>query len=58
MGTGTRTLKPAYMDCREFHEQHFAFVDDTLPGIELVGMQMHLTECEDAPGMMRRSGGR
>ena len=34
------------MDCREFRENHLAFVDDTLPGIELVGMQMHLTECE------------
>ena len=35
------------MDCREFRERHCAFVDDTLPGIELVGMQMHLTECEE-----------
>ena len=35
------------MDCRQFRENHFAFVDDTLPGIELVGMQMHLTECEN-----------
>lgn len=34
------------MDCREFHEQHLSFVDDTLPGVELVRMQMHLTECE------------
>lgn len=34
------------MDCREFREKHLAFVDDTLPGIELVGMQMHLTECD------------
>lgn len=34
------------MDCREFKENHFAFVDDTLPGIELIGMQMHLLECE------------
>ena len=33
------------MDCREFRDKHFAFVDDTLPGIELAGMQMHLTEC-------------
>src|SRR4051812_36004720 len=35
------------MDCRHFQENHFAFVDDTLPGIELVGMQMHLLECEE-----------
>jgi hypothetical protein len=34
------------MDCRDFQENHFAFVDDTLPGVELVGMQMHLNECE------------
>src|SRR5688572_3266127 len=34
------------MDCRQFRENHCAFVDDTLPGIELVGMQVHLTECE------------
>lgn len=38
--------KPTCMDCRHFRENHFAFVDDTLPGIELVGMQMHLTQCE------------
>jgi hypothetical protein len=35
------------MDCRDFQENHFAFVDDTLPGIELIGMQMHLLECEN-----------
>lgn len=34
------------MDCRDFQENHFGFVDDTLPGIELVGIQMHLLECE------------
>jgi len=34
------------MDCREFQEKHFAFVDDTLSGIELVGMQLHLVDCE------------
>lgn len=35
------------MDCRQFRDNHFAFVDDTLPGIELVGMQVHLIECEN-----------
>ena len=35
------------MDCREFRDQHLCFVDDTLPGVELVRMQMHLTECEE-----------
>ncbi len=34
------------MDCKHFRENHFAFVDDILPGIELVGMQVHLAECE------------
>ena len=34
------------MDCREFCDQHLAFVDDTLPGIELVRMQRHIAECE------------
>ena len=34
------------MDCREFCDQHLAFVDDTLAGIELVRMQRHLGECE------------
>lgn len=35
------------MDCREFRKKHFAFVDDTLPGIELIGMQLHLNDCEN-----------
>lgn len=34
------------MDCREFREKHVAFVDDTLPGIDLVAMQRHVLECE------------
>jgi hypothetical protein len=33
------------MDCREFKEKHVAFVDDTLAGVELVGMQLHVIEC-------------
>jgi anti-sigma factor RsiW len=46
------------MDCREFHNKHFAFVDDTLSGIELVGVQRHIAECEDCAkhdAMVRRS---
>jgi len=35
------------MDCRDFREQHLCYVDDTLPGVELVRMQMHLTECPE-----------
>lgn len=34
------------MDCREFRDQHLEFIDDTLAGVELVRMQMHITECE------------
>ena len=34
------------MDCREFNHKHVAFVDDLLPGIDLVRMQGHLLECE------------
>ena len=34
------------MDCRDFCDQHLAFVDDTLAGIELVRMHRHLLECE------------
>lgn len=58
MGTGIRTLNTAPMDCREFRDKHFTFVDDTLPGIELVRMQMHISECESCARhdtMVRRS---
>jgi hypothetical protein len=34
------------MDCREFRRNHVAFVDDLLPGIDLVRMQRHLLECD------------
>ena len=46
------------MDCKHFRENHCAFVDDILPGVELVGMQMHLNECEKCAShdaMVRRS---
>ena len=33
------------MDCREFSDNHLAFIDDTLAGIELVRMQLHVVEC-------------
>ena len=45
MGTGNRTLNNPQMDCREFRNKHLSYVDDMLPGVELVGMQLHLTEC-------------
>ncbi|NUQ19674.1 MAG: hypothetical protein HOQ09_01810 [Gemmatimonadaceae bacterium] len=34
------------MDCREFRRNHVAFVDDLLPGLDLVRMQRHVIECE------------
>ena len=34
------------MDCRGFRSKHVAFVDDFLPGEEVVAMQRHLVECE------------
>ena len=33
------------MDCRGFRKQHLAFVDDTLPGVDVIRMQLHLAEC-------------
>ena len=38
------------MNCRVFREKHVAFVDDTLPGIDLVEMQRHVGECFDCAG--------
>jgi hypothetical protein len=35
------------MDCRTFRKHHLAFVDDTLPGVDVVRMQLHLAECAD-----------
>ncbi|GAC1477299.1 MAG: hypothetical protein NVS1B4_19730 [Gemmatimonadaceae bacterium] len=35
------------MDCRTFRELHVAFVDDLLPGVELVGAEEHLRECSE-----------
>jgi anti-sigma factor RsiW len=34
------------MDCRGFRNKHVAFVDDVLPGEDVVSMQRHLRECE------------
>ena len=34
------------MDCRGFRSKHVAFVDDFLPGEEVVAMQRHLLECK------------
>lgn len=46
------------MDCRIFRRQHLAFVDDTLPGIDLIQMERHRSECAacaQADAEVRRS---
>lgn len=34
------------MDCRTFRKSHVAFVDDLLPGVDMVAMRSHLSECD------------
>lgn len=34
------------MDCRTFRRKHLAFVDDTLPGVDVVAMERHRRECQ------------
>lgn len=33
------------MDCRTFRRNHLAFLDDTLPGVDMAEMQQHLQAC-------------
>jgi len=33
------------MDCRDFHAKHIAFVDDTLPIVEMEQMRLHMRAC-------------
>jgi anti-sigma factor RsiW len=33
------------MDCQTFRKKHDAFVDDTLPGVQMAAMREHLNEC-------------
>ena len=33
------------MDCKAFTTRHAAYIDDTLPGVEMSAMRDHLTEC-------------
>lgn len=42
------------MNCNEFRKNHCAFVDDTLPGIEIIRMQRHLSECESCASLDAR----
>jgi hypothetical protein len=34
------------MDCRTFRSNHAAFVDDTMPAVDIIESQRHLLECE------------
>ena len=46
------------MDCREFRKQHFAYLDDTLPGDSMAVAQQHLMKCDSCAAhdtMVRRS---
>lgn len=48
LGTEARWLPPLvlrFMDCRTFRSKHFAFVDDTLPGVDVVAMERHRQQC-------------
>lgn len=42
------------MRCSEFRDQHCAFIDDTLAGVELIRMQRHLGECPDCAALDAR----
>lgn len=42
------------MDCRGFRKQHLTFVDDTLPGVDVVRMQLHLAECPECEAWDQR----
>lgn len=33
------------MDCHDFKKNHLAFVDDTLPGVDMIAMRHHLEDC-------------
>jgi hypothetical protein len=33
------------MDCKAFANRHAAFIDDTLPGVEMAAVREHLNEC-------------
>ena len=46
------------MDCRTFRRNHCAYIDDTLPGVDLVAMEAHRAECAacgDYDARVRRS---
>lgn len=35
------------MDCRSFRKKHLAYLDDTMPAVEMAAMRHHLVACED-----------
>ena len=51
-------LHQVEMDCREFRKQHFAYLDDTLPGDEMSAALRHVMACDSCAAhdcMVRRS---
>lgn len=51
-------LHQVEMDCREFRKQHFAYLDDTLPGDDMSAALRHVMVCDSCAAhdsMVRRS---
>jgi hypothetical protein len=51
-------LSQVAMDCREFRKQHFAYLDDTMPGDDMAAAQRHIMSCDNCAAhdtMVRRS---
>ena len=42
------------MNCREFRRKHDAYVDDTLSGVDIEGMERHLRLCEQCAALDTR----
>jgi hypothetical protein len=42
------------MNCREFRRKHDAYVDDTLSGVDIEGMNRHLRLCEQCAALDTR----
>ena len=39
------------MNCREFRRKHDAYIDDTLSGVDIEGMNRHLRLCEQCAAL-------
>src|SRR5262245_58296391 len=43
--TRSKSPRRSQMDCKSFTSKHAAFIDDTLPGVDMAGMRAHINEC-------------